>query len=128
MNYFESAYCDISYDESVKSVNVIWKGYAKGEQLRDVPNKALELAISKKTDKMLYDTRKMPTLVKEDEEWVYSDWTPRAIAGGIRCMAIIIPGNVVKDKMITRIVDNTTNDDIQRELFSSTEEALDWLK
>lgn len=102
--------------------------YRMREQLRDVPNKALELAISKKTDKMLYDTRKMPTLIREDEEWVYSDWTPRAIAGGIRWMAIIIPGNVIKDKMITRIVDNTTNDDIQRELFSNIEEALDWLK
>lgn len=128
MQYFESKYCDIIWNEEVKAVVLQWKGYATSEQFRDIMNKGLELLVSKRGSKWVGDCTKFMTLQKADEDWSNSDWLGRAMQSGIKTIAIVTPEKLIQKNIVDRIIDNNGNVLISTQKFSSVEEALAWLK
>lgn len=69
----------------------------------EASEKALELASLKKSSQILFDCTNAPTFTKEVEEWNERTWTPKAIAKGIKWIAIVQPGHIIKDKVIKRM-------------------------
>lgn len=128
MQYFESKYCDVIWNEECKAVVLDWKGYATSEQFREIMNKGLELLISKRANRWLGDCTKFMTLQKADEEWSNTDWLARALQGGIKKMAIVLPEKLIQKNIVDRILDNNGDILITSQKFSSPEEALAWLK
>ncbi len=127
MKHFESKYCDIIWDEKSNVVITQWKGYATSEEFRGILNDALDLLIKKKSSKWLGDTTNIMTLQKADEDWVNNEWFPKAIIGGVKKMAVVMPEKRIQNNVVNRIMDNNGKEVLQSCEFKSYQEAYDWI-
>ncbi len=92
---YEKSFVNISWDEEVGCTIAEWKGFSYGEELRIGMNKILELVKVKNATKTVADLRKMRMTSQEDQDWIIKDWTPRAIAAGIKYAASLVPESQV---------------------------------
>jgi hypothetical protein len=125
MIYFDSPQAKVSWDEALQAVVVEWKGFTQGEQLRTPADKAFELLVQKKACKYLADTRKMSAISQHDQDWIASDWFPRA-SQVIKFFAYIVPEKVVGRSSVNRVV-SLAECAYAIENFDSYEEAVQWL-
>ncbi len=129
MVYFGSKQGEVKWDEVNKLVVVKYKGFAQSEQLRELLEKGLELLIFREGHRWLEDTIEYVTLSKDDEEWTNNDWLPRAIKGGLKRMAILVPANLVQKNVVDRIPNKAVDaESILIGRFSNIDVALNWVK
>ncbi|TGD81554.1 hypothetical protein [Hymenobacter wooponensis] len=109
---------------------VRWHGFANSRNFRFLLNKALELYIGyaeRYTNlAWLNDTRYFGAMLTTDQEWVNTDWNPRAYAAGIRQVNFLAPANVFGQIAIQQYAHNTSKrDDYKLEILhhASLEEA-----
>lgn len=128
MIYYESPEARVSYNEEIKAVVIEWKKFAQGEKYRTPMEKARELTAQKKSKKWLYDSRQLPVISREDQEWNSRDFHPRNIEAGMRYLATIRPQKVLGASSLKKVVSNAveTVEFTHRE-FDSVEEAMKWL-
>lgn len=127
MIYYNEDFLEIKWDGNIDTVIMTWKAYVMGDLFRLGLNKGLELIELQKTGRWLADLRKMENLTIEDQEWSSNDWFPRAVKGGVRKMAIIIPENTMANMALKNIMNNVEGIDIETKYFSSFEEAYQWI-
>ena len=128
MEHFNSPYLSIHWNEKIPCVMMEWKKFVKGSAFRGGLDKGLELLISKGTSRWLADLRSLQVLDQKDQEWSNEDWFPRAIAGGIRYMAIVVPLDVLAEMSVNRIMERVKNTNLTVHYFSVLGEAESWLK
>ena len=104
-----------------------WKKFAKGEDFRQGLNEGLELLEQHGTSKWLADLRDLGTVTKEDQEWSNEQWYPRAINGGIRYMAIIMPKSVISSMSVTNILTRVKDINVETQYFDDIDSAKEWL-
>lgn len=79
------------------------------------------------TGKVLADQRLMTPFSPADQEWINTDWTPRAVQdGNYRFRAILIAENVFA-RLATAAVMMPRRDEIAYQLFDEEEAAIKWL-
>jgi glutathione S-transferase len=115
----------VGWDAASQAVLVRVSGYVEDEALRDFCNKAIELMVSKRSSKLITDSREMKPLTLEDQRWIDEDWRPRAWAAGLRRNAILVPTSAVAKLSVTALVRKF--DEVQFGYFSEMDEARKWL-
>ncbi|TGE13430.1 hypothetical protein [Hymenobacter elongatus] len=78
----------------VPSTIIQWTGFANSEQLRSLMNETLRHYISEtKRHKgpvgWIADLQGLGAVKPADQEWLHTDWNPRAYAAGVRYMAFV---------------------------------------
>src|SRR4051812_25850168 len=81
----------ITWDEVTKSVQATGQGFVEGTQFRIPMDKGLELLKEKAASKWLADMREQKVLTQTDQDWTIQNWTPRAVAAGLKKSAFVIP-------------------------------------
>lgn len=127
MVHFEAPYITIHWDEAIKSVDMEWKKFVSGDNFRNALDKGLALLVEKKTTKWLADLRDLGVVTEEDQKWSNEDWFPRAIQGGVKHMAIVIPKKTISKMAVDKIMEKVEGLDLTTHYFSSIEEAKEWL-
>lgn len=117
----------IHWDDSIKSVVMTWKKFARGDHFRNGLNEGVNLIKEKGGLNWLADLRDLGTVTNEDQQWSNEDWYPRAIAAGIRYMAIIMPKSYVSTLSVKNILTKVEDIEIETQYFDSVEEAKHWL-
>lgn len=120
-------FLSISYDPSVKCVNMQWKSFAHGDDFRNGLDEGLNLIKAKSASRWLADLRDLGTVTQKDQEWSNNDWFPRAVTQGIRKMAIIMPKSTLSSMSVKNIMTKVDGINIETNYFSSTDEAKKWL-
>ncbi len=115
----------MSWDAPSHAVLIRIYGYVEGETLRVPCNKGIDLMISKRSSRLITDSREMKALTQQDQQWVDEDWRPRARAAGLRRNAILVPKSAVAKLTVTAIVKKF--DEVQFGYFSEMDEARKWL-
>ncbi|NJP04710.1 MAG: hypothetical protein HC837_03290 [Chloroflexaceae bacterium] len=128
MVYFDTSYLCIRWDSEINSVLMEWKSFVFGNDFRQGLNKGLELAREKRASRWLADLRKLGVVSQEDQQWSNQDWFPRALAQGIRSMAIVVPENVVAKWSVERIMQKAEEQPLVVTYLASVEEARQWLR
>jgi hypothetical protein len=128
MIYFNEHFLTIHWDEAHKCVVMEWKAFAKSAEFRRGLDKGLELLTNKKAARWLADMRKMGTIGVEDQKWSNEDWFPRAVRGGIRYMALVMPASALASMGVKNIMNTIGNIPIETQYFDSPDKARDWLK
>lgn len=105
-----------------------WTGFLKGEEYRQLMNRAVELLERHRVSKVLADVSQLRPLVPDDMGWTTEDWAPRAVAAGMREMAVVLPRNVFAQLSVTRVVENLGDDRIATAQFDDVRNALAWLE
>lgn len=125
--YKDFDFLNIQWDDSIKSVIMTWKKFAKGEDFRMGLNEGVNLVNLKGGSNWLADLRDLGTVIKEDQEWSNNDWYPRAIAAGVRFMAIIMPKSFISALSVKNILTKVEDIKVETQYFGSLEDAKLWL-
>lgn len=134
MKLFDEKYGVLEYDSSVPCITASFNGFMSSEQFRSFLDKGLDLLIEKKkgNDKILWlaDTRKHVVQSDKDTQWVADSWNPRALKGGIRHVAFVLPENVFGNASVKKYTDNTEKkgDEMNVQMFGTIESAKDWFR
>jgi hypothetical protein len=119
--------CSVSVDHTVPCIVVAWKRYATSNQLRFVQEKVINLLAQHGLSKLLGDDTVVPTIHREDQFWLVSDWMPRAAAVGLRSIASKTPashfGKVSIDNVRSRAFAG-----VSMRSFDDITEARRWLQ
>jgi hypothetical protein len=128
MIYFDEPFLTVHWEEDAKTVRMEWKAYAKSEELRKGLNKGLELLTKRMTGRWLGDLRNIGVIGLADQKWSNEDWFPRAVKGGMRFMALVMPTSAISSMGVRNILNQLGDITIETRYFDNTDEALAWLK
>jgi hypothetical protein len=85
----ERSVCEITYDPEIPCVVMIWQGYATSREFRAANEDILKVLIDNKATKLLGDISRFVLIGAEDQAWLNHNWIPRAIAAGLRTVALV---------------------------------------
>lgn len=126
MIFYDSSQATVTWNEENKVVVLQWKSFAKGEQYRIPLNKVLELAVQKRTNKALYDSRHLAVISPDDQEWVAQEWYLRSMEAGITYSALIVPHKAIAKSSANRMLSGMDISNPTQE-FHDIDEAFRWL-
>ena len=127
MEHFNSDYLNITLEQEQGMVVMSWKKFVKGTGFRNGLDTGLKLCMEHGISRWLADLRYLKVVDLEDQEWSNSDWFPRAIAGGITSMAIVIPRDVFAKMSVNSIMEKVNDSDLEVHYFEHLEAAREWL-
>jgi hypothetical protein len=134
MKLLEEKFGSLEYDSTVPCITATFNGFMSSEQFRAFLNKGLDYLIEKKQshDKILWlaDTRKHVVQPDKDTTWVAESWNPRALKGGIRHVAFVLPENVFGNASVKRYADGNAKqkDQMEVQMFGDLDSAKKWFK
>ncbi|MCK6588441.1 MAG: STAS/SEC14 domain-containing protein [Polyangiaceae bacterium] len=133
MVYLDTPYALVEWDSANRHVHIAWRDFAYGEEYRLVHETILKVVAERGSGKVLADARRMKAAPQEDQEWLMKDWIPRAGAGGLKHMAIVLPKTTLGQMTLQRLVEGTTGSKRLvsgdgTSYFESVEDARKWLK
>ncbi len=117
---------NVQLDQTSKSVLGIFEGFLQLEEHQAIGNEILDVAKKNSISKLVIDTSNLKVIKQETQQWIETDWFPRAAKQGIKFMAFIIPQDVL-GKMSTQRV-NQKSGGIEIQHISSRSEAGKWIK
>jgi hypothetical protein len=82
----------------------------------------------KKTGRWLADLRNLGPIAPDDQQWSNEDWFPRAIAGGVRWMALVAPKRVVAKMAVWTIMSKVADRSLVTAYFDELPAAREWLR
>lgn len=127
MVYFEESYLRVTYNEEMKAVFMEWQTYATSQELRKGLEKGLELIKLKNASKWFADVQALGIISEEDQQWSNEDWFPRAIAGGIRKMAVLVSSDIFNQMTVEEIMSKVPKINFVSQTFDDPNEAKKWL-
>ncbi len=99
----------------------------KGEDFRDLLMAGLTTVKKYGAQKWLSDDRKNAFVSAEDSAWSQDFWLPQSVKAGWKYWAMIPPEKVRGQINMQRLIHDVDRFKIVVEVFSSPNEALDWL-
>lgn len=134
--FFETDYVQLHYDSSVPCVTATLLRFMTHEEYKTHLNVGLEFMKEKvkTTGRMMWmpDMRLSQAFTEDDNTWCLVDWTPRALAAGIRHVAFICPENVWAQSSIDDYSDACKEDTKKQQMrigyFKTENEAKEWFK
>ncbi|WP_437311268.1 hypothetical protein [Sorangium sp. So ce388] len=125
--YFDERWITISWDEDLQAVVAEWKAFAETKDFRAGLEAGLSLARKKMAIRWLADTRRAPPSTQEDQQWTSQVWFPRAIAQGVRWMALVVPESAITRMSLRGIMTKVTSKELVQEYFPDAAAARAWL-
>lgn len=128
MIYYDERWLTIHWDESTQAVWMEWKEYAEGEEFRSALDAGISLVRRKRTSRWLADLRRLGPVRQVDQQWANEDWFPRAIAAGVRFMALVSPTASVSRLSVKQIMSKVRDIELVTNNFADLAQARTWLR
>jgi hypothetical protein len=119
--------CTVGYDAEVPCVIMTWKGYATSREFREANERILGVLTERGASKLLGDIKEFVLIGADDQQWLSSNWIPRAVEAGLRTVAMVTPVfyfNRVAVESVGRTLDP---DALILEHFDNRDAARQWL-
>ncbi|MCZ7660453.1 MAG: hypothetical protein M5U07_22660 [Xanthobacteraceae bacterium] len=84
--------CTVGYDVDVPCVFMTWKGYATTPLFREANARVLACLAEHRATRLLGDVADFVLIAAEDQDWLNTEWIPRAVAAGLRPRARPVAG------------------------------------
>lgn len=118
---------NVFFDQEINSVVMEWNGYATSRQFKEGTELMLNTLIKNNAFKVLADIEDMVLIGKEDQEWLDTDFLPRAIKFGFKAIAIIKPNHYFNKVAVDSISYKVDKEKLTINFFDNIEEAKEWL-
>ena len=121
--------CDIFYNEDLNAIQTSWNGhYCEGPQLQTILDAIIDAMKLKNTGIVIADARKMQVISREDQDWISSDWYPRALDAGFAYEALVVTQYTFNEVTVKRIVRTYDDRKVRTGYFRSLPSAFDWVQ
>jgi hypothetical protein len=124
---YPSFECTVGYDADVPCVIMNWQGYATSREFRDANERVLGVLAERKTTKLLGDIKQFVLIGADDQQWLSSDWIPRAMQAGLRTVALITPVFYFNRVAVENVGQTLDPDKLILQYFDSRDAARQWL-
>jgi hypothetical protein len=124
----DNTFITMSYDSDAKIVSHKIHQYTSGQPLRDALLAGVDQLKKNSAHKWISDDRNSGALPKDDQEWINTIWTKKAIGAGWKFWALVMPASVVGLQNMRRLSDGIAQIGVTLKVFSDPVQALAWLK
>ncbi|NOZ47089.1 MAG: hypothetical protein GXO79_09955 [Chlorobi bacterium] len=124
----DQSYVNVTYDEDLKLIKVIWLGNSTSDEYRDTYEKVLEFAKTHPTDNFFSDIQKQKIVSPIDRKWFEEEVLPRAIKLNLKRAGITFGGGIFKRYYFNNIMSKTSRFNLPFKAFSTFEDAVEWFK
>jgi hypothetical protein len=118
----------VTWNPTFRAVSIDWQGWADSNELAELHEAALRALSEHHGSRWLSDSRNMKVIKQADQDWINQNFFPRAMAAGLRRVAIVIAKSALAmmnvDQMAARVPDDNK---LQIAYFGSVDEAGSWL-
>jgi hypothetical protein len=118
----------VTWESASKAVNIEWKGWADSSEIVALNEAGLRALIEHHSSRLLSDSRCMKVIKQSDQDWINQDLFPRALAAGLKRVAVVVPIRDVAMINLDSIAGRIPDDTLAVEYFATVEEAREWLK
>ena len=118
---------DIGYDPAVPCVSMAWSGYHTSEVFRAQNESVLAELTTRRASRLLCDIRTFLLIGATDQDWLTTNWLPRAVAAGLRTCAIVAPVFYFNRVAVHTVVERLDKQTLSVAYFDTTESARAWL-
>ena len=116
------------WDPESQAVYTEWRGWANPTEFKAVLEAGLAALKEHRGSRGLSDTRLQRTIQQSDQQWIDRDWFPRAMAAGLKRVAIVVAQSVLVQMNIERVLKTAPSAQLEVEHFATVEAARQWLK
>lgn len=116
----------VRWDEARSAVFVEWEGWANTAEFAALLDAEIKALTEHGCSRMLADCRRQRILNPADQDRAEREWTPRAIAAGLKRFAVVLPVSDVAAANLRSRLDSARSA-IQIRYFGSVDEATEWL-
>jgi hypothetical protein len=128
MVFYECPGAVVAWDENMKCVELRFRGYIEGDDLRAAALSVLKLLEMHRASKVLTDTRDLKALTQEDQRWIDVEWTQKAKSTGLAYDAVVLPKSAVAKLSVAAVMKKIPVNQVEFAYFASVEEAKAWLR
>ena len=104
-----------------------WNGYSTSSQFREGTEMMLRTLVNNRASKVLADIKEMKIIGMEDQQWLNTDFLPRAINAGFKAIAIINPAYYFNKVAVESISYKVDKDKLTINFFDNVQDAKEWL-
>jgi hypothetical protein len=118
---------NIYFDTDLNGVVMKWNGYATSREFREGTEYMLNMLIKHNTSKVLADITNMLLIGMEDQQWLETDFLPRAIKFNLKYIAIVKPTSYFNKVAVESVSYKVDKEKLTINFFDSLDEAKEWL-
>lgn len=120
-------YFEIGYDSEKNWGLTNWIGFLPVDYIKSGAESMIDLIKEYNIKHWLDDNRQIEGAWDEANDWIASSWMPRAIEGGLKKFAIIVPDDIFSQISSEFMVENAEKTDLKMVNWKSEEDAIAWL-
>ncbi len=126
--YFKTDHAQIDYDNESNAVVFTWLIPPLFDEFRASMDKTLEAEQYFKTGKLIVDIKHQGTIHTENQKWLATDWTERALKKGHSHAAIIMPNDIFSSLSNDEMMAQVQVNGIVIGYFDNIEDAIEWIQ
>ena len=116
------------YDSRTNAAIRTFVGFLTPDEFKTVANQLLGILETKRLKKQLNDIKQMKVLKPEVQEWLNTDWFPRAQKIGLKYFAFVVPDDIFGKMSMDGANKNAQNAfGMEIQYFNNLEAAKNWL-
>jgi hypothetical protein len=125
--YLDTPYVSVHWESSGPWVFVVWKAWADATEYRSAHEVILGAIRKHRASRLLIDARNARVITASDQQWLKSDWIPRAILAGRRWTAVVMPASALVKTIVESIDKHQTTKAVEARYFDTPDQARAWL-
>jgi len=126
--YFEHAgVASVRWEADTATVMVVWEGWADSAEFGALLDAEIAALNDHKGSRLLADCRRQRVLSPVDQLRADKEWTPRALAAGLKQFAIVLPVSALAAMNLRDLLAKVPKRVMEIGYFATVEEARAWL-
>ena len=117
----------LRWDPGSGAVYIEWQGWADSTEFALLLEAGLRALKEYHGSRWLADCRNMKAVQQSDQDWLNSKWFPRALAAGLKRMAVVLPQRGLVTMNLKDIINRVPVNKLEVEFFATVEEAAGWI-
>jgi hypothetical protein len=126
--YFEHAgVASVRWEADTATVLVVWEGWADSAEFNALLDAEIAALKEHQCSRLLADCRRQKVLSPADQLRADKEWTPRALAAGLKKFAIVLPNSTLAALNLRDLLAKVPKHVMEIGYFATVEEARAWL-
>jgi hypothetical protein len=125
--YLDKPYVSVRWESGGPWVLAEWKAWANSTEYRAAHEEILGVIREHHAPRFLIDARNARVVSEQDQEWINTNWIPRAVAAGRRWTAVVMPTSALVKTIVENIDRHPTSGTVGVRYFDTVDQARAWL-
>jgi hypothetical protein len=117
----------VTWDPTLQAVYTEAQSWADPSEMAAVLEAGLQALTEHDGSRWLADGRNMKAIKQSDQDWIVHEFYPRALAAGLKRIALVIPTNGLAMTTVDQLAHRLPDAKVEVAYFPTVDEARSWL-